>query len=59
MYQVLWNLDVFYPLKVVIKSVKVAPKKNLPFQILVFQNTHLQVISHLVTRFCKNEKLVV
>ena len=54
MYQVLWNLDVFYPLKVVIKSVKVAPKKNLPFQILVFQNTHLQVISHLVTRFCKN-----
>ena len=32
MCQVLWNLDVFYPLEIVIKSVKVAPLKNLVFK---------------------------
>ena len=39
MCQVLWYLDVSYPLKIVIIAVKVVPKYNLVFETAVFK-TH-------------------
>ena len=57
MCQVLWHLDVFYPLKIVINSVKVAPKKS-GLSNSGLWNTHPQVISDFATIFLETSDYV-